>query len=151
MHAEVSWIVTYLNTVIAGFVEADAALGARRRSCIVVSLSKHMGERERERESVGRGDRIMNLLSPCCLLSWPVYKWWLQTRCLWNLLSSDSRCSADFFPHIDPVASHSFRHQKFDRMHEKCRNLMHAFFICPLMLLIHLHCFGVRFFSISWT
>lgn len=51
MHAEVSWIVTYLNTVIAGFVEADAALGARRRSCIVVSLSKHMGEREREREN----------------------------------------------------------------------------------------------------
>lgn len=74
MHAEVSWIVTYLNAVIAGFVEVDAALGARRRSCIVVSLSKHMGERERERESVGRGDRIMNLLSPCCLLSWPVYK-----------------------------------------------------------------------------
>lgn len=60
------WNTKHLSGgVTAGSVEAGAALGATNRSCFVVSLSS----REAEWKSVGRGDRIMNLLSPCCLLS----------------------------------------------------------------------------------
>lgn len=42
------------NSVITGFINADAVLRARHKGCIVVSLGSTWRERETERELVGR-------------------------------------------------------------------------------------------------
>lgn len=57
----------------AGLMEADAMLGARRRHILWSHYVAREGKTG-QRESVGRLAGIMNLLSPRCLLSRPVYQ-----------------------------------------------------------------------------